>query len=168
MKITLALLTVCLACCSAKSPDPPTIPACGFNIVFPGEAQPKEMKVKSHNGQDATVRVVVRDGVAFAVTWYDVPGAIGMPAEKIDALLGEAAESGAKGMRGKFTDKSPVMLHNRFIGLKVRIESPEDEMLARLYIADGRLFNIVVSGKHGRVNQEDAEEFFASFCLIDP
>src|SRR5690349_1078439 len=98
MKRFLAVVAACLAGCSSKSPDNPTIPPRGFKVVFPSEAQPKEMKVKGPTGQDATIRYVDRDGATFAVTWYDLPGAIGKPAEKIDALLEEAAESGAKNM----------------------------------------------------------------------
>jgi hypothetical protein len=66
----------------------------------------------------------------------------------------------------KVTEKTSIALHDKYVGLAAKLDAPNTETLARFYIANGRLFQVMVSGKHGTVNRSDAETFFESFDVI--
>jgi hypothetical protein len=127
------------------------------------------MKSKGPGGQDAIIKYVERDGATFAVSWYDIPGAAKEAAAKLAHVLDDVAESAARAMPGtKVTEKTRIALHDKYVGLAAKLDAPNTETLARFYIANGRLFQIMVSGKHGTVNRSDAEAFFRSFEVIEP
>jgi hypothetical protein len=125
------------------------------------------MKRQGPGGQDAIIKYVERDGVTYAVSWYDIPGAAKESAAKLEVVLDNVAESAAKAMPGaKVTEKTSIALHDKYVGLAAKLDAPNTETLARFYIANGRLFQVMVSGKHGTVNRSDAETFFESFDVI--
>ena len=71
------------------------------------------------------------------------------------------------GARTALMSRLTVTLDGRYPGRAIVMESPDLELFVRVFIAGGRFYQLMASGKVGTVNRSDVEAFFDSFGLSE-
>jgi hypothetical protein len=135
-----------------------------FTAQFPGTPQEKEM---SAAGISAKGVVLDRGDRAFTVMYADLPGSADQfkNAALVEMSLDGAATGCVQNVKGKQTALDKIKLGDH-PGRDVKAELPDgNELRNRIYMVNGRLYQVMVLGKKGYTTSPDAEKFLTSFKL---
>ena len=138
-----------------------------FKVRFPGKPEEKSQKAKSPLGELTvyTATFATAEGGVYLVSHVDYPAAAGTPAEHETLLNG--AREGLKGKDGKVVSEAPVPhAPNKAGGREVVIDKGKVQLRYRLFIRDGRLYQVGTVGTGGFVTGKAATEFLDSFELV--
>ena len=135
-----------------------------FRILLPGEPAvapdphlPKEIR---------SVRLEVESGT-YVVAWEDLNlGAAALSAqERLDLACNAAVEK----LKGKALTRKKITLNDRYPGRELVVEGPDGKQVHRdrMYLVDGRLYQVVVSGPRWWVASGTADKVLDSFELIE-
>ena len=165
-----ALLLVLLSAVAAQA-QPTSVdlsPTGGrFKVRFPGKPEEKSQKAKTPLGELTvyTATFATSDGGVYLVSHVDYPPPAGAPAEHETLLNG--AREGLKGKDGKVVSEAPVPhAPDKTAGRELVIDKGKVQLRYRIFIRDGRLFQVGTVGTGGFVSGKAATEFLDSFELV--
>jgi len=162
------LLTILFAAAAGAQPAGVDVSPTGgrFKVRFPGKPEEKSQKAKTPLGELTvyTATFATADGGVYLVSHVDYPAAAAGPAEH-DTLF-NGARDGLKGKDGKVVSDGPVPhAPDKAAGREVVIDKGKVQLRYRMFIRDGRLFQVGAVGAGGFVTGKAATEFLDSFEL---
>jgi hypothetical protein len=162
----LVLLTVAAAEAQPEGVD--VSPKGGrFKVRFPGKPEEKSQKAKTPLGELTvyTATFATAEGSVYVVSHVDYPGPAATAAEQETLLSG--ARDGLKGKDGKVVTDVPVAnAPERAAGREVVIDRGKVQLRYRIFVREGRLFQVGTVGAGGFVTGKAATEFLDSFELV--
>jgi hypothetical protein len=164
-----ALLALLLTITAQAQPEGVDVSPTGgrFKVRFPGKPEEKSLKAKTPLGELTvyTATYATPDGGVYLVSHVDYPPPAGTAAEH--ATLLDGARDGLKGKDGKLVSEGPVPhAPDRAAGREVVIDRGKVQLRYRIFIRDGRLFQVGTVGTGGFVTGKAATEFLDSFELV--
>jgi hypothetical protein len=160
---SLALLAGLLAGCGAGRFKEYTSAEGRFRVLFPGT--PKDAPDPDIPQEIKKVSLEERSGF-YAVTYQDLafpPGKTRDPDEQLDAACDRAVEN----LKAKRVSQTAIRLAGKYPGRDLVAEWPGGNGLVhyRLYLVDGRLYQVIVNGSKWWAESADARRFLDSFAL---
>jgi hypothetical protein len=134
-----------------------------FKVQMPGTPKEQQQEVsgitlKSYSVENWTG--------AYAVAYADIPHSFGELGGKMTAMLDGAENGMVKNVNAKLLRSSEVKLANKFVGREVKAELPNKGLvLARIFIINRRLYQVVVTGTREWVASADATKFLDSLVI---
>lgn len=131
-----------------------------FAARFPGPTERKSIVSDTDAGRVTMHIVLTNTGTnAYSVSYYDIPASAAVS-------VGGGAKRAAENINGKVRSEKTCKLGD-VDGLEVIVDVPSAEMVSRmrLYIVDGRFFQVVYFGPAGSESTKDALAFLDSFRL---
>jgi hypothetical protein len=140
-----------------------------FSILFPGKPTVDTQKIGGAPGKaiDQIQYVVGFQDGAYLVSHQDAAGLNGAHASMQKKAFDGARDSLLKTFQGKLTGDREIKLARTYPGREVRIELPQMNGLVRvrMYLADGRFYQIMVVGATGFAASKDSDRFLDSFKI---
>jgi hypothetical protein len=134
-----------------------------FTVQMPGT--PKEQQQEVSGIMLKSYSVENWSG-AYAVAYADIPHSFGELGSKMTAMLDGAENGMVKNVNAKLLRSSEIKLANKFVGREVKAELPNKGLvLARIFIINRRLYQVVVTGTREWVASADATKFLDSLTV---
>jgi hypothetical protein len=140
-----------------------------FSIQLPGVPKAQRVPVEKDNPK-ATKQVQyvfgVEDG-AYLVSYQDNPRLEEADATAAEDALKTSQQSLAKKF-GKLLTEKPIKLEDKYPGRQFEYEMPGKKGIyrSRIYLVDGRLYQVIVVGTEAFANSEIADAMLDSFKLL--
>jgi hypothetical protein len=137
-----------------------------FKVEFPGT--PKKTNQQAAGIKMTTYTVEEKNG-AYVVAFADAP----IPSGETEAQLRKRLDGARDGMvgnvGGKLTSESDLTLKDKYPGREVKADIPSKKgaLRARVYIVDGRLYQVMVIGTSSWITSAEATRFLDSFALTE-
>jgi hypothetical protein len=139
----------------------------GFSINLPAKPIQQSIKVPSAIGEIAvTLYQTKADGLEYTLSFNDYPDAI-LKAD-INQVLEGVAKGVIQGGKGKMTLIKPTKLGDipgREVEFNTTVNGKEMTGHARLFIQKTRLYQIIVVGEAGKLNDKTVDTFFDSLKI---
>jgi hypothetical protein len=106
----------------------------------------------------------------YVVGWMDIKTEPGEAVASEWVSLGNARDSAVRSVHGSLLSDNKVALGDRkYPGLDLLIELPGKESLTRerMYLVNGRLYQVMVTGRKWWVESADTPKFLDSFRLVE-
>jgi hypothetical protein len=109
---------------------------------------------------------------AYAAQWIDLPQTKGETEAQLRTRLEKARDNAIANLKGKLlTEKDKdgsLKLAEKYPGLEFSTEIPSQNGMihARLYLVEGRLYQLMVLGRKSFVESKEADTFLQSFALL--
>jgi hypothetical protein len=135
-----------------------------FRVAFPGTPKVEELNDPARtNAKKASL--TTRHG-ALSLVWEDVKA---KGAAQADQRLDHAANAAVVAVSGKVRSRKKIPLATVYPGLELLVESPEGKLLmeVRLFLARGRLYQLMAAGPAWWIESPEARQFFRSFELLE-
>jgi len=142
-----------------------------FSITMPSEPTEQQQKLPD----ELVLHTFMAEGeqAAFAVMYSDFPEMIAMAdQEAVEKILDDGRDSALTSMSGTLVGEESASLGDH-PGRHIVYEISEDtipgggEGILRVYLIDGRVFQLMALGVKGQLPAEDVERFVASFQLLE-
>jgi hypothetical protein len=135
----------------------------GFRVSMPGTPR-EEIKQMPRASQ---LQLILNMGdPLYLVTANEVPAGADQ-ADKADHLLDVSRDRSVSNSKGKLLQEKRLTLDNRWHGREYEILTEANNIRRqRLYLAQGRLYALVVVGSREKTGSPDADRFLDSFKLI--
>jgi hypothetical protein len=138
-----------------------------FSVQLPGV--PREETRETKNGKLHLYTVEFSHGV-YSVQWIDLPDAKDESGDMLEQRLASERDAGVKAVDGKVIADKAIKLADKFPGrdftADVSVASTQGQLRGRLFLVDGRLFNVLAVGKKPFLESADTTKFFDSFGLL--
>jgi hypothetical protein len=135
-----------------------------FRILLPGK--PSTQPDPQVPSMIRTVELKQRTG-SYIVAWQDLDqkGTKTSPDERLDMACNKAAES----LKGKTLSRKKIELDGKYPGRELILVGPDGKETHRdrLYLVEGRLYQVLVSGPSWWVESSTADRVLDSFHLLD-
>jgi predicted RNase H-like HicB family nuclease len=172
-----ALLIASLASASLAQDDAPKLKRYkteegNFSVMLPGEPKAQRVPIKDPADKDAkqVQYVFGTDDGAYLVSYQDNPKLV----EADEASAEEALKSAQEGLDkafGELLSEKAIKLADRYPGRELEFEVKGEKgglYRARLYLVDGRLYQVVVVGTKEFATSKTAAAMLDSFALLRP
>jgi hypothetical protein len=141
----------------------------GFSVRVPGDMKETVKNVNAPGGKTEVQRTYLYAPSPAAV-YLILDRDMSALAKANDATIQTALENGRKAaeksLNGKLLSEKKVTL-GKYPGLEFQIESAKLGIYrSRVYIADGRMYQVTVMGPKDFANSKTADEFLQSFKLV--
>jgi hypothetical protein len=135
-----------------------------FAVRVPGT--PRVSKKKTAAGETALATVEQPNG-RYVVAYLDLQTEPGEGAAMAQERLEKARDGAVSGVGGKVLADRPITLAGKYPGRDVTIELPGKDDLARdrMYLVNGRLYQVTATGRKWWVESADTRKFLDSFRL---
>lgn len=134
-----------------------------FTVQMPGTPREQQQDVA---GIPLKTYSVENWSGAYAVAYADIPHSFGDLSSRMTAMLDGAENGMIKNVNAKLLRSSEVKLANKFVGREVKAELPNKGLvLARIFIINRRLYQVVVTGTREWVTSADATKFLDSLVV---
>jgi serine/threonine protein kinase len=135
-----------------------------FAVRVPGT--PRVSKKKTAAGETVLATVEQPNG-RYVVAYLDLQTELGQDAAKAQERLEKARDGAVSSVGGKVLADQPITLAGKYPGRDVTIELPGKEDLARdrMYLVNGRLYQVTATGRKWWVESADTRKFLDSFRL---
>jgi hypothetical protein len=139
-----------------------------FQIKMPGT--PKEETRDTRNGKLHLYTAEFTHG-AYSVQWIDLPAAAQEDEKQLRRRLDAERDAGVKEVNGKLVTDTEVKLDDKYPGRDFTAvvdtaKYPKDGQIhCRLYLVNGRLYQLLAVGTKAFLEQADTARFFDSFRL---
>lgn len=171
--ISLPLLACGLAACLAA--DPPKgwktfeSKSGGFQIAFPTKPEESKQAIKPMGGGEEVEQIqfiVGQQNGAFLASHQPAPKLAASDAKTISNALDSARDALVRKFEGKVLDSKEVKL-DAATGKEVVLDCPKLQGLlrTRMFLTNGRLYQIIVMGTKDFVASPEADYFLESFKL---
>lgn len=140
-----------------------------FAILLPGV--PKAQRVPVDRDNDKSARqvqyVVGEEDGAYLVSYQDNPNLEEADEKESEEALITAQQTLGKTF-GKLLSEKPIKLLDKYPGRQFEFEIPgqKGRYRSRVYLVDGRLYQVIVVGTEAFVSTETAEAMLDSFVLL--
>jgi hypothetical protein len=143
----------------------------GFSVEFPAKPDAKEQKLDLPDGGTATLKcfLLEPDGKdqALMVAYVDVPDDA-TETQTEDEFLDNAVKGFAGGVGAEEPTSKRVML-NGHLGREFECRFDDKGVIrGRIYLANGRLYQVIAAGSEDFLAGDTATKFFKSFKLTGP
>jgi hypothetical protein len=130
-----------------------------FAVLMPGK--PQEHKQTINKIDNYAFSVEAGGGRTFAVSYFDLPPTLTIPADKAVAAY-------AGGRKGKVTNEKKVTLLDEYPGREADVELPNGSVSRiRVFTVKQRQYQVIVDGPAAFVHSPDADKYFNSFKVED-
>ena len=137
-----------------------------FTVSMPGK--PKETTQEADNpGGKVRIRVFTVElskDLAYMIMYNDfsVPALAAGP----QTILKAGRDGGVSSLQGKLLQDKEISLgDDKVPGRDILIESPTVHFRARIFLADKRLYQVIVVGSRAAVTAKDADQYLNSFKI---
>ncbi len=139
-------------------------PAGGYRIRLPGK--PTEKKLDAPEGLLHVAEVEEKNKGVYVVAWTDL-GPVAEKALKPQERLKQATHAIVHRLAGKEAKARPITLEGKYPGRKVQatIPRPPGLVLARVYLVDHRLYQLMAIGSTEWASGSRTDEVLKSFAL---
>jgi hypothetical protein len=140
----------------------------GFTVLMPGKPKEKEQTVKTPAGKEIKrlSYLIDQKTSGYLVFVSDIPGLDKADAKALDKALEDGRKRAEASTKGKLLSEKKVKLEDKHPGLEFQISRPKNGIYrSRIYIANGRLYQLVVFGPKEVATSELADKFLDSFKL---
>jgi hypothetical protein len=144
-----------------------TSKAGGFTVSMPGQPKETSKTSKTPSGKDSKqlTYAVDQKSSAFLVIVTDMPDLAKADPDTLNGALERGRQAAEASIKGKLLGEKKIKLGNH-PGLDFQISSPRFGIYrSRIYIADGRLYQVIVLGPKEVATSKQADEFLESFKL---
>jgi hypothetical protein len=145
-----------------------TSKAGGFTVAMPGKPKETSKTSKTAAGQETKqlTWILQQKDSAFLVIVTDVPNLAKADAATLNTVLEQGRKGAVAAMKGKLLSEKKVKL-GKHPGLEFQIDAPKVGGIyrSRIYIADGRLYQVTVFGPKEVATSKQADRFLNSFKL---
>ena len=137
-----------------------------FTVRVPGA--PRVSKKETPAGETVLTTVEQPNG-RYVVAYLDLKTEPGEGAAKARERLKNARDGAARSVGGTVLADRPITLASKYPGRDVTIELPGKEDLARdrMYLVNGRLYQVTATGRKWWVESADTQKFLDSFRLVE-
>ncbi|HZY85655.1 MAG TPA: hypothetical protein VFE78_12545 [Gemmataceae bacterium] len=137
-----------------------------FAVRVPGT--PRVTK-ETGAGGDTILATVVQPNGRYVVAYLDLKTEANENPAKARERLEKARDGAASQVRGAVLADRPITLAGKYPGRDVTIELPgkEDLVRDRMYLVNGRLYQVTVTGRKWWVESADTGKFLDSFRLLE-
>ncbi len=162
----IAILLFTLTGCGEAQPQAVTNAAGKYKLLMPGT--PKTKSQNTASGVTMHVEYYEEGNGAFLVAYADTP----IPADESEAdtqtRLDEARDGALTNANGLLISESRIKLADKYHGREFRgtVGKIRGNLVARVYIVDGRLYQIMALGKVSWINREVIKKCMDSFELL--
>jgi hypothetical protein len=159
----LALFGCCLVGCSERLAEYQSDEG-RFRILMPGTPVP--VPAKDLPRPVKAVRLEQRSG-NYDVAWEELD--LGKGKDNADERLDRACDKAVEAQKGKELARKTIRLGGRYPGRELLSESADGKRLVcdRLYLVDGRLYNVIASGQKWWVESGTTRRVLDSFVLVE-
>lgn len=141
-----------------------------FKVLMPGTPSEDKSNVNTKAGEITINRFSVRreNEALYAVAYSDLPDKFSLNSADINPLLSEIAAGFAAGSRGRLVSQRNIRLGN-VPGREIRLQLERGAIArGRLYVANKRLYQVVVATAKEKNLTKSIEGFFNSFQIVNP
>jgi hypothetical protein len=172
MRIVLGIISLVLAIAGTSlAADPgdfkPFTPKeGGFTVSFPGRPDQSTSTTTTEMGEVAMHQFVARrsrDKETYVVIYCDLPADLVKDADP-EKLLDRMRDGGVASVHGKPAKENKIKLDAN-PGRELEVTGLGGARLWRLYLVNGRLYQLLVTTESGRPSADRAKTFFNSFKL---
>jgi hypothetical protein len=138
----------------------------GFAISFPGKPEVSTSTTTTELGEVEMHQFVAKrakDKETYALIYCDLPADLVKDADP-EKLLDRLRDGGAASVRGRPAKENKIKLDAN-PGRELEVGGLGGTRLWRLYLVNGRLYQLIVTADSGRPSAERAKTFFGSFKL---
>jgi hypothetical protein len=137
-----------------------------FAVRVPGA--PRVSKEATPAGETVLTTVEQPNG-RYVVAWLDLKVEPDEGAAKARERLENARDAAARSVGGTVLADRPLTLAGKYPGRDVIIELPGKDDLARdrMYLVNGRLYQVTATGRRWWVESADTQKFLDSFRLTE-
>jgi hypothetical protein len=138
-----------------------------FQVRVPGA--PRVSKQETSGGGTMFLATVEQPNGRYVVAWLDLTKPDEGPPSVWDSL-GNARDRAVRSVGGALLSDNKITLGGKkYPGLDVTIELPGKEDLARdrMYLVNGRLYQVTATGRKWWVGSADTQKFLDSFRLVE-
>ena len=163
-RLLLPLALLLAAGCSAQAFREFAPPGGKFRVEMPGFPREETREVKT--GKLKLYISDVNQG-SYSVQWIDLPSARDEDAATQKRHLAQARDKGIENVSGKLIKDEEIKLDGKYPGSDFTADVPSvnGQMHCRLYLVDGRLYQLIVVGRKAFVEGSGPVRFFESFRL---
>lgn len=166
--IAAAIVIAVLIACGASEPEwKQFVSGDGnFSVEAPGDPEVEDSPIETPLG-NLTIRMYVWDlgDIAYLAAYVDYPHEI-FDYQTPQELLDYAADGAVEGVSGSLISKTPIS-YEQHPGLELKINAPADDAtaIARIYLVDNRLYQVLVVTYIGEEKPEKTARFLDSFKI---
>jgi hypothetical protein len=143
-----------------------TSPDGSFTIALPGDPIEKKETTKTAAGNmDMHLFTLDLRNISYAVIYTDFPPAFLQMPNAAEKLLEGGRNGAVAQVKGRLVSDQPISI-GRHPGRELQIECSQGTILARIYIIDGRLYQMIVLTPTGKAISHDARKFLESFRVV--
>jgi hypothetical protein len=166
--VAVAIVISVLIACGATEPEwKEYISSDGeFTIEAPGDPEIEDSPIETPLGT-LTIRMYIWDlgDIAYLAAYVDYPQEI-FDYQTPEELLDFAADGAVEGISGILISKTPIT-YEQHPGLELKINAPADDAtaIARIYLVENRLYQVLVVTYIGEEKPEKTARFLDSFTI---
>lgn len=141
----------------------------GFTVLMPGSPTTDQRDIKTQAGAvPANLFYVVRpDEALYGVAYADLPKEVSLNSLDINQLLNSFASGFAQGSGGRLVSQENIRLGD-FPGREIRLQYSQGEIgRGRIFLANRRLYQVVVITSKESSLPKSIEGFFKSFRIVN-
>lgn len=139
-----------------------------FSIRLPGVPKAQRVPVEDNENAPKQVQYVFgEENGAYLVSYQDNPHLEEADTAQIDEAL-KSAQASLGNKFGKLLSEKPIKLLDKYPGRQFEYEIPgqKGRYRSRIYLVDGRLYQVIVVGTEAFASSKTAEEMLDSFSLL--
>lgn len=142
----------------------------GFSVRVPGDMKETVKKVKAPDGKDEVQRMYTfspAPTTVYLILERDMAALANAKPATIQAALENSRKAAEESLKGKLLSEKKITL-GKHPGLEFQVESAKLGVYrSRIYIADGRMYQVTVMGPKEVATSPTADEFLKSFKLVE-
>jgi hypothetical protein len=130
-------------------------------------AAPEMMTQKLPNGVPVKMYLARSPNALYIVATMDLAEAANETEEKLQERLDNARDLAVQNAKGKLLKETRIKLANKHPGREVIIELPSGQGVARqrVYLAEGRMYQVMIVGSQEAVNAAASGKFLDSLAV---
>jgi hypothetical protein len=138
----------------------------GFAVLLPEKPQKQEVPVQGQGGTQVQYGVDRENG-AYIVSYQANPNLANAGDDVAAQALKQGQDAVRKSFNGKIVNQTDIKLDDKFPGREYVLDIPSRKgvLRARMYLAKGTLYQVIVVGEKAFVESSEADQVLNSFKL---
>ena len=147
-----------------------TSAAAGFSVRVPGDMKETVKNVPSQDGKGGVRRTYIcapDPKVIYLVLQRDRPDLAKASPEAMNKALEEGSKSAEKALKGKLLGAAKKITLGKHPGREFQIESKDGLYRSRVFVVDGRMYEVTILAPKEVATSKAADEYLDSFKLVE-
>jgi hypothetical protein len=140
----------------------------GFSVQVPGDMKETVKNIKAPGGKEEMQRTYTyapNPNTVYLILARDMAALKNASPETVNMALENGRKAAEQSLKGKLLNEKKLTL-GKYPGLEFQIESAKLGVYrSRVYIVDGRMYQVTVMGPKDVVTSKTADEYMQSFKL---